>query len=398
MDKQLIDQWVEQGTITRKQADVMVADLAAKKKERSSLNLITGISTVGSIVLGLGVILFVASNWQYFNANTKIFLLCLGTFSSLWGGYYLVYINKNYPRVGAAILLLSTFMYCATIFLIAQIYHINANNHQLILLCLLGISPFVYFLKSTAFAQLFMVGFYIWLSFFAFRSFDFSSSSEAFIGLPILFLCTSVFIFFVGGFHYLVPNWEKIARVFRLSSIQFGMLVLLLLTFSLFSGNMDTYNIRQSTLVAYSQLTVTTIVVAVLSLFLGILYATKNPSHSDTVTWETLVTLGAVFISVTFLLLPRTTDLFIYVFNLICIAIALSIFIVGYKREDMALINSGILYISLYVLARYFDFFWDVFDRSIFFIIGGAILVGGGLFLERQRRRLKDQFTSTAHD
>jgi len=44
------------------------------------------------------------------------------------------------------------------------------------------------------------------------------------------------------------------------------------------------------------------------------------------------------------------------------------------------------------VTARYFDFFWKLLPRSIFFIVGGLILLAGGMFLERKRRAVLDSF------
>ena len=40
------------------------------------------------------------------------------------------------------------------------------------------------------------------------------------------------------------------------------------------------------------------------------------------------------------------------------------------------------------MLALYFDYFWSLMSRSLFFMAGGALLFAGGFLLERQRRRL----------
>ena len=44
---------------------------------------------------------------------------------------------------------------------------------------------------------------------------------------------------------------------------------------------------------------------------------------------------------------------------------------------------------AVYIIAKYFDFFWDLLARSVFFMVGGIILVIGGIILERKRRELK---------
>ena len=60
----------------------------------------------------------------------------------------------------------------------------------------------------------------------------------------------------------------------------------------------------------------------------------------------------------------------------------------------MKLINLGGSWLSLFIVVKYFDFFWDLLSRSLFFMVGGLILVLGGIALERKRRQLKAQFSA----
>lgn len=395
MDSKLIETWKDKGLITEDQAVLMIEDLRNYRKEQGSQRLIVGLSTLGAIVLGLGVILFVASNWQYFGAEAKVLMLSTFAFVSLLVGYYLQFGSKSFPKVGSAIILLASFIYCATIFLVAQIYHVNAYNHQLILLCLMGILPLAYILKSKVFGLFLMIGFYIWLGFFAFRSLNIDRHGDAFVGLPVLFVVSSVLLYYVGGFHFVRKSLAKLGMVYRYVAINVGMLFLLVLTFGEISGKIDRLGlelISNSIKLAYSQLSLTVIIVAVVSVLIGIVYAVLNPLRSRELMIEMLVTMGLLMVCVVFLILPRESDLFTYIFNLLMILIMLGFFVLGYIKHDMALVNSSILYISIYLMVRYVDFFWQALDKSLFFIIGGAILVGGGMFLERQRRFIKLQF------
>ena len=65
---------------------------------------------------------------------------------------------------------------------------------------------------------------------------------------------------------------------------------------------------------------------------------------------------------------------------------------VGYQKTNIKFVNMGIFWGSIFIIAKYCDFFWSLLDRSIFFLVGGAILVGGGIFLERKRREIKNDF------
>ena len=60
----------------------------------------------------------------------------------------------------------------------------------------------------------------------------------------------------------------------------------------------------------------------------------------------------------------------------------------------MQIVNTGMFWLSALILVRYFDFFWDLLPRSLFFMVGGLILVLGGIALEKKRRQLKTKFAA----
>lgn len=62
--------------------------------------------------------------------------------------------------------------------------------------------------------------------------------------------------------------------------------------------------------------------------------------------------------------------------------------IIGYANREPVLVNSGLIFFVLDVIARYFDFFWEMMDKSIFFMAGCLLLLVGGTLLERYRRKI----------
>ncbi|MSQ76893.1 MAG: hypothetical protein EXR97_00360 [Nitrospiraceae bacterium] len=60
----------------------------------------------------------------------------------------------------------------------------------------------------------------------------------------------------------------------------------------------------------------------------------------------------------------------------------------------MKLVNIDMSWLGVLVLVRYFDFFWELLPRSLFFLAGGLILVLGGMALEKKRRELRTQFSA----
>jgi uncharacterized membrane protein len=66
--------------------------------------------------------------------------------------------------------------------------------------------------------------------------------------------------------------------------------------------------------------------------------------------------------------------------------------ILGFIRRYSIYINIGLLFFALDVVARYFDLFWELLPRSLFFVAGGLLLLFGGILLERKRRRILASF------
>ena len=96
-NKKQIQEWLESGTITQKQAQKMLADVDRKSKEERSNKFIVAISTIGAILLGIGAILFVASNWREIPDLMKVVILLGSTFGAYYLGYLFKY-DKKYAR------------------------------------------------------------------------------------------------------------------------------------------------------------------------------------------------------------------------------------------------------------------------------------------------------------
>lgn len=390
-DEKQIEQWLKEGTITKKQAQKMLVDVSQSQKERSSNKLIIALSTIGAILLGIGVILFIASNWQGMPNVVKLLLSLGSAFGAYYLGYIFSYQKQNLPKVGASLLFLGALLFGATIFLIAQSYNINANSHTLILIWLLGILPLVYAFRLLPITGLSSLLFYIWIALFVFRNMSFGKASGDFFSLPVLYLISGILLFGVGGLHYLSDDLKSVARTYRIAGIRVVMLALFLLTFRFFSGHYNDFNIRAGVEIS-SQFTAGLVIFAILAIIFTIINLFFNPPKSDTSILEGSISLGLLAVALTFFFYPASTNIYVLLFNLILAGIILILLFVGYHREDMKLVNIGISSFVFLIIVRYFDFFWSLLSRSTFFMVGGFILVLGGVALERKRRQLKEKF------
>jgi uncharacterized membrane protein len=282
--------------------------------------------------------------------------------------------------VGAALLFLGALLFGATIFLVAQMYHVQAHSHTLVLWWVLGIAPLVYALKSVPMAVLMSVLAYVWLGLFVFQSAD---PDDFFERLPVLYLVSGLLSFEVGCLHYLVPELKVVARTYRLVGIQVAIISLLLLTFEWFAPPRFRFS---------PGFDIGIVAVGLQAMALGAVNLALNPSRSATWRIEEYLSLGLTGLALVFLAFPPTTNVSMIVFNLALAGVLLTILTIGYQREDARLVDIGIRALSVLILIRYCDWFWHLLPRSAFFLIGGLLLLVGGVVLERKRRELIAHF------
>lgn len=393
IDDKLIDKWLKEGLINKSQAKRMLLDVSKGKKEASSNKLIIAASTIGSILLGIGAILFIASNWEKIPSIGKTIILVGSTFAAYYVGYLFRYQKQNLPKVGAALMFLGALLFGATVILIAQIYNLNANTYVLVLIWLVGILPLVYALQSMPIAGLAALLFFIWVGLFFspqlsgwFWFFD----SEWFIfNLPTLYLVSSIMLFSVGGLHYFSNKLKDVARIYRIGALKVFLVSLFFLTFN-FISQADSYypqnkQIPQQFMIGFVSFSIIAIILSVVNWFF-------NKSERTSML-EGPVGIGFVAIALVFFFYPSTTKIYVLLFNLLLAGFILLLLYTGYQREDMKLVNMGMFWLAVFIVVKYFDWFWDLLDRSLFFIVGGLILVLGGIVLEKKRRQIKKDFS-----
>jgi len=391
VDEKQIKQWLKEGTITQAQAKKMMADSSSYKKEQSSNKLIVAISTIGAILLGIGAILFIASNWRTIPNIAKTLLLVGSTFGAYYVGYLFRYQKQNLPKVGASLIFLGALLFGATVFLIAQIYNINANSHTLMLIWMIGILPLVYVFMSMPIAGLLSLLFFIWVYLFFFlTSQSFFGWLEGFASryFPVLYVVAGVMLFGIGGLHYLSEKLHNIARIYRIAGLKVILFSLFLLTFNFFSLYQDYYG-RQTD--ATGRFVIGFVMFSVLAIIIGVINWFFNKSEQISKI-EGPVSLGLMALMLVFYYYPSSTTIYVIIFNLVLAGVIFLLLYAGYEREDMKLVNMGMFWVATFIVVRYFDFFWGLLDRSIFFMVGGLILVLGGIALEKKRRQIKAQF------
>lgn len=100
---------------------------------------------VGSILIGAGVLSFIASNWDEIGKTVKLLLIIAIFLASNLAGYKM---EKNYPKTSRGLYYLGVLVFGAGIFLIEQMFHLGTNSQNAFLWWSLGIMPLAWVLRD----------------------------------------------------------------------------------------------------------------------------------------------------------------------------------------------------------------------------------------------------------
>ena len=395
-----VEEWKNQGIIDDYQAKKILSKYGFAEipheipvSEDKSTNLITVISALGSILIGVGAILLVASNWNLFPDFLKLIILFGTTFATYFAGWKLKYETKSHPKFGHTLVFLASIFVGVTIFLTAQIFNVNAGAHWLVFAWFLAILPFGYAFDSKQILGLNIFTFVTWMILYVT---SLSGANLSLYEIFMLFLLFGITLYGLGQMHSTMRSFSH----FRITYQGVGLLFILIFYF--FFSLENTYRNM------FTESTSTNWTIQFLFILFGItslISIIKSGSTSDkfkTVKHEFLVLLiaflgwGGIWL---FKLLHTTlnptaaTLLFIF-FNLLFFILSIGSILIGYNKFIVPFVNLGMFFFVLGILNLYFTALYEYLPRSLAFIIGGVILLGGGWYLENKRRSLINEMES----
>lgn len=86
------------------------------------------------------------------------------------------------------------------------------------------------------------------------------------------------------------------------------------------------------------------------------------------------------------------------IFNVLLFGEIIGLILAGYGRKEKWLINLGIFFLFIFILVKYFDWFFDFLDKSVFFIGAGILLFAVGWLMERGRRYMLSEMKNKTGD
>ncbi len=396
-----------------------------QKKSEPNNRLFIVFGILGAILVGLGIILIIAHNWDDLSKPTKTvfaFLpLVIGQILCLY--VILKRQGETAWKEGAGAFL--TFAIGASISLVSQIYNIPGDLSSFMLTWMLLTAPLIYLLRSSIVSLLYIAGITYYVSETAYWSYPYSEPWP-YWGMLLLMLPYYYQLFkkrsesnFTLFHHWLVP----LSLTITLGSIAVKHEELLFVTylslFGLFYGIGHSAHFKERSTRSNGYKTIGSLGTAGLLLVLSFNKVWKDlfrTSFAESV-WlspEFLATFLLIIltmymiwynyqkdktikpISFTFLVFALIFSIGQYdviaalLINLLVFAMGILTVLEGAKKDNLGILNYGLLIITALVMCRFFD-------TNISFVLRGLLFVGVGVafFLTNmwmlKKRRANDQ-------
>ncbi|NOZ20792.1 MAG: DUF2157 domain-containing protein, partial [Planctomycetes bacterium] len=448
-----LESWTASGVIGRNAAAKLeerykLCDLDEARSKRMKLVLIV-VSLIGATMLGMGVILFFAANWDQLAPPHKVALILAAIVTAYSLGYECRFGRWKLPILGEALILLGALFYGAGIWLIAQIYNINAHYPNGALLWGLGILPVAIILRSlvvTALASL-LFALYYGLECFTVASpnylylclalgmlgaaYAFRSRLLAFVnyfGVAVWFivsysvlaswplavgprLCLLVFAgiaaYFLARMHNTSDATRSLSPMYVAISFFTVTIPMYLMTF----GDV-VRGIKAEAITGKAAIVFWAGIAAFSLLWTAAVALLARRERADRGVRVPLLTFAetviAIFVAavalVFFAFRPSAAgdwlsdeSVIALIFNLLLAVVLIGMVAVGSLRQMGELVRFGLFGVVVVLASRYFDMFWELMSRSQFFIIGGVLLLIVSWLMERARRKLTVEPKEVSH-
>jgi len=336
-------------------SDEQMAGILNEYAVESKFNFIRILVLIGSVLVGLGILSFVASNWQYMGNLLRfslIILLFLGT------NLLSFKLKENYPKVSRGLLYLSALIYGAGIFLVGQMFHLGGHFTVAFLLWGIGVIYTAVIFKDKLLYLFAHILFLIYLN-------GYFSLSETpyyiFLIIPALYYLNKYFGYYVLGTfltNIIVLNTIVFIglETLKLDALYVFIVLFaigLLMLFANIKFNTEVFRLQGSIVTGISGLVLT-----FKDIWGDVIYKGSSVAPYDSFGTPFLLSVIFAVLFLTFL------------------------FFLVKKRNLIALI-----FICLTIFRFYVDTLIDFMPKSLFFITGGLIILGFGFYFEKMRKQ-----------
>jgi len=368
-----IQKWLQIGLLEQNQADKILDDYR-KEKERNARNAINIVLyTIGAILIGIAAITFIAANeWilkLFYSRFVKISVSLAVTVFCLYLGCYFSYKKTEFKKLGNVLIFLSCLLIGGVWALIAQIYNVHTRQNGLIFLFwLISILPvaFLFRIKSvnTLGAVLFVL---------------------AFINSQLIFekLETCAAIVF-GLLSYNISNLACLRKNYPDFAAPYKGIALIVLFFSFYTIFAASYAVEN-----FGETALSIAIIAAMAAFAGINYI-MNTDRDWKIRAESaviaIICASAIALCLAAQVLEGNVAVNVIASNAVLISVIYYLVKLGYGEHNARVIGFSNMSILLYIGLLYYKISYNLLDRALFFFIGGVIMLGAGIYLEKKKK------------
>ena len=380
------------GLVTAEQRQKIIEHFQLKEDGGKFLAIV---SIIGAVLIAAGITLLIAAHWNEIPRGVKIatgLLLMLGFHG---GGWWLREVQSKFRKTGEALHLVGSCLFLANIALIGQIYNIVSRPPNAFLLWWVGIAALPWLLRSKAQHVLLLIAFGIWFGFEVNQrgGFIYCESQRQILLYALLGLA-----YLGAGYCLRRTPFSEFADVTEKLGLFAFLIFVYPLTWKDFFGGWENSEIRQWFFPALG-------VLALLPLAAGLKNLTAL-TRQWRWTWFAAQLGMVVFMATVWFgcwQLDHTGESRRYFWgeswSYLVGSLALFIFClmqiqIGIQERSQFLVNLGVTFIALDILAAYCDLFGSMARTGVMFLISGIFLIVFGVYLEKKRRALMKQIKS----
>jgi uncharacterized membrane protein len=385
-----VPKWRSEGIIDeRQEARILARYGAGDHRTVEALRLgwlVTVVSIIGALVLGGGVILMFAANWEEMPDWFRTASVIAGMLVAYGAGYALIF-RYDMQRVGSAVLLLGVVLFISGVFLVAQIYNMSVDSTWLYLIVAAGVLPVAYAFGSRIVLLIGIGAGVSWVIAEIVQRYEDTSKFEASLVIIGVF---GIAVYAIGRLHGVRAALVRYGEVYMFAGTLITLSLVYLFTFiglwdTLIEDGVESYASPAGVYVS--------IIVAVV-LVTAALWVARDERDSAI---EAAALLGMLAIAGVVATWPAWTG-YALIFNVIFFGAGVGFIARGYTQSDERFVNFGLAIVALGLMTRYVDFFWSMMAGSAFFIIGGVLLLAGAFAAERFRRGLLEAMNGGPND
>lgn len=383
------------------------------RREPQGNRLLTIFGALGGILVGLGIILIFAHNWDDFSKPTKTMLSLFPLVAAQALTFYTILKNKSVVWRSASGALLF-FAVGAAISLIAQVYNISGNLGDFLFTWILLCTPLIYILRTNVQAVLYI----IFATYYAVEAGYFNPERP----WAYLFFIAALMPFYIQqvkenknegltAISWLLPLSGIISLGGFLDGAgEFGLLIYLAFAATIHSiGHMAPFHNKKQGYLTLGEMSI--VVVLMMASFRWVWRSVVKDPAPDTyflLLWAVLFVLGiylnffrkgapkgfepfrtAALVFPAIYLIGTFHDYIPSVLtNLLVLALGIGVIREGAAKLDLALLNFGLVITSVLIACRFFDVNMSFVIRGLLFIgVGAGFFAANYVLIQRKKTK-----------